>query len=205
MVKEWPPVHGCWNSPYGDYYIRQCVELATRLKWDGYNLDGFGCWSQCFCPACQSSYAADNDGKKIRQFKGDGGTGHAANFIQAVRDRRAERLNAPIRQGHISSAVCHLGNLSYRLGSLATWEDIEQAADAFPRAHQTVVRLKQHVTANGVSLQRDRLLLGPWLTIDPETGRITGLKAAGGTVDVKEAERLAHGSYRAPFVVPENV
>jgi predicted dehydrogenase len=150
-------------------------------------------------------WAYDNDGKKIRQFKGDGGSRHTANFVQAVRDRKAELLNAPIRQGHISSAVCHLGNLSYRLGSPATWEEIEQAADAFPKARETVARLKQHVTANKVDLQKEPLSLGPWLTIDPETERIVGLKASGRTVNVKEAEQLARGSYRPPFVVPENV
>lgn len=58
------PVTGCWNSPFGDFFIKQCVELARRLGWDGYNLDGFGCWMQCYCPACRDSYRADA-GKEI--------------------------------------------------------------------------------------------------------------------------------------------
>lgn len=150
-------------------------------------------------------WAYDSDGKKIRQFKGDGGAQHAANFIQAVRDRKAERLNAPIRQGHISSAVCHLGNLSYRLGAPATWEDILQAVDAFERAGQTVSRFEQHLRANEVDLQKTPMSLGPWLTIDPGTERITKAEASGRTLDMKSAEELARGSYRAPFIVPENV
>nr|CAA9276770.1 hypothetical protein AVDCRST_MAG63-3344 [uncultured Armatimonadetes bacterium] len=55
-AKEWPPVTGCWNSPFGDFYIRQCVELLQRLGWDGYSLDGFGCWTTCYCPFCRASY-----------------------------------------------------------------------------------------------------------------------------------------------------
>jgi len=49
-------VLGCWNSPYGDYFIKSHVELARRLDWDGYNLDGFGCWMQCYCPHCVADY-----------------------------------------------------------------------------------------------------------------------------------------------------
>jgi predicted dehydrogenase len=147
----------------------------------------------------------DNDDKKIRQFKGDGGAQHAANFIQAIRSRKAEQLNAPIRQGHISSAVCHLGNLSYRLGSPAACEEIPQVASTFTRVRETIERLKQHLLANQVDLQKTPLSLGPWLTIDPRTEQIIAVDASGRTIDVKEAHRLAHGSYRPPFVVPERI
>ncbi len=54
-------VLGCWNSPYGEWFIRSQVELVKRLDWDGYNLDGFGCWSQCFCPHCCAAYRQDLD------------------------------------------------------------------------------------------------------------------------------------------------
>ena len=52
-------VLGCWNSPYGDWFIKSQVELVRQLDWDGYNMDGFGCWAQCFCPSCTASYAAE--------------------------------------------------------------------------------------------------------------------------------------------------
>jgi predicted dehydrogenase len=150
-------------------------------------------------------WAYDHDGKKIRQFKGDGGAQHAANFIQAVRDRKVERLNAPIRQAHISSAVCHLGNLSYRLGSPAAHENILQAAGSFARGRETIERLQEHLRANEVELQKTPMALGSWLTIDPRTEQITTVTAAGRTLDPKEANQLARGSYRPPFVVPEHV
>jgi predicted dehydrogenase len=41
---------------------------------------------------------------------------HFANFIDCVRNRKAESLNAPIEEGHISCALVHLANASYRLG-----------------------------------------------------------------------------------------
>ena len=47
---------------------------------------------------------------------GHGGGDHYANFVEAVRSRDPKQLAAPILEGHLSSALCHLGNISYRLG-----------------------------------------------------------------------------------------
>jgi len=41
---------------------------------------------------------------------------HWANFIDAVRSRKHEDLNAPIEEGAISTTLVHLANISYRLG-----------------------------------------------------------------------------------------
>lgn len=40
---------------------------------------------------------------------------HFQNFINAVRSRKQEDLNAPIREGHFSAGLIHLANASYRL------------------------------------------------------------------------------------------
>ena len=39
-----------------------------------------------------------------------------ANFIDALRSRKHEDLNAPIEEGAISTTLVHLANISYRLG-----------------------------------------------------------------------------------------
>jgi len=41
---------------------------------------------------------------------------HFANFIDCVRSRKKEDLNAPVEEGHISCTLVHLANVSYRLG-----------------------------------------------------------------------------------------
>ncbi len=41
---------------------------------------------------------------------------HWANFIDVVRSRKKEDLNAPIEEGHYSCALMHLANISYRVG-----------------------------------------------------------------------------------------
>lgn len=44
------------------------------------------------------------------------GGNHHQNFIHAVRNRRADDVNAKPEDGHISSALCHMANSAYRLG-----------------------------------------------------------------------------------------
>ncbi len=41
---------------------------------------------------------------------------HYANFVEAVRTRNRGLLNAEIQETHLSTALCHLGNIAYRLG-----------------------------------------------------------------------------------------
>jgi predicted dehydrogenase len=48
--------------------------------------------------------------------KGDAGQAHFENFIECMRSRKSENLKAPIEEGHFSTTLCHLGNISYRVG-----------------------------------------------------------------------------------------
>ncbi|MBM3802459.1 MAG: Gfo/Idh/MocA family oxidoreductase [Acidimicrobiia bacterium] len=62
---------------------------------------------------------------------------HFANFIQAVRSRKPEMLNADIEEGHRSSALAHLANLSYRLGRTLVFDPQSETfpGDAEANAH----------------------------------------------------------------------
>jgi len=44
------------------------------------------------------------------------GDPHFSNFIDCVRSRKMEDLKSDILEGHMSTALCHLGNISYRTG-----------------------------------------------------------------------------------------
>jgi len=48
--------------------------------------------------------------------QGDGTGLHMQNFLNAVRSRKHEELNAEVAIGAHAAALCHLANLSYRLG-----------------------------------------------------------------------------------------
>ncbi len=119
------------------------------------------------------------------------------NFIACVRSRKVEELHADIEVGHYSAALCHLGNISYRLGSEATFAD---AAQALPQ-HETVAAswkaLEEHLTgALGVNLADLRCTVGPKLAFDGGRERFR---------DNAAADQLLTRDYRAPFVVPEMV
>ena len=47
---------------------------------------------------------------------GGDSSNHWANFIDAIRSGKDETLNCDIIEGHYSSALPHLANISYRLG-----------------------------------------------------------------------------------------
>jgi predicted dehydrogenase len=49
-----------------------------------------------------------------------------ANFIEAVRDRKREMLNGEIEEGHLSSALVHLSNISYRLGRSFDFDPVKE-------------------------------------------------------------------------------
>jgi len=46
---------------------------------------------------------------------------HYINFIDCVRSRRWQNLNADILEGHMSTAMMHLGNIAYRTGRTLTF------------------------------------------------------------------------------------
>jgi predicted dehydrogenase len=57
---------------------------------------------------------------------GKGKEAHFENFIEAVRSRKKEMLNAPIEEGHISCTIVHLANASYRLGRTLHFDPVGQ-------------------------------------------------------------------------------
>ena len=136
----------------------------------------------------------DNDDKMIKEFKGGGD--HFGNFIQAVRTRNPRDLNAEILEGHLSSALCHTGNISYRVGETAKTNDIKDFVDKkYEAASDAFNRMVEHlVDKNEVDLKATPLTLGPVLTMDTKSETFPNHKAAN---------KLTTRKYREPFVVPE--
>jgi predicted dehydrogenase len=136
--------------------------------------------------------ALDNDGEFIEHWSGDGN--HFDNFLQAVRSHDASKLNAEIHKGHVSSSLCHLGNISHRLGTKLPAGVIEKQVAANERIADAFQRMSEHLKANEVDIQGDVLTLGPWLELDPETERFT---------NNDQANELLARDCRQPFVVPD--
>jgi predicted dehydrogenase len=51
---------------------------------------------------------------------------HYGNFVECVRSRKKENLNAPIEQGHISCGLIHLANASYRLNRSIRFDPVTE-------------------------------------------------------------------------------
>ena len=138
--------------------------------------------------------AFDRDNKKVQEFTGAGD--HFGNFLSAVRSRKVSEQNAPIMEGHVSSALCHLGNISYRLGSLQPFSKQTQSFGDDKESVETFERMTQHLKDNGVSLTETTYHVGPTLKLDAGKERFAGNK---------QANAMLTREYRKPFIVPDKV
>ena len=145
-------------------------------------------------PSYDSAIVYDKTGAQIKKFQGGGN--HYENFIKAVRSRKHSDLNADILEGHLSSALCHTGNISYRLGAAQSPDEIREKIKGRHEAMETFGRLQEHLAANQVNLNHSKLTLGEPLKMDPKTERFPGHAAAN---------KMLTRDYRKPFVVPEHV
>jgi predicted dehydrogenase len=136
----------------------------------------------------------DFDGKLISTFEGKS-VNHFGNFLDAVRSRRREDQKAEIEEGHQSSALCHIGNISWRLGKPAAPQEIgdELAKLKIPAAAETIERTAQHLRDNKVDLAQTPLTLGALLQLDGERESF---------LNNGDANALLTREYREPFVVP---
>lgn len=155
--------------------------LGAKVGNIWYGTDGYVVSTNYF-----SGAAFTPKGELIQKFSAPGD--HYANFIKAVKSRKHSDLNADIEEGHLSSALCHLGNISCRLGSPYR-DTMELEKDQ----KETFDRMVEHLKENGVS-DLSGLKVGPSLKLDPKTERF---------VDHPQANAMLTRDYRKGFEVPK--
>jgi predicted dehydrogenase len=144
----------------------------------------------------------DNAGKLIKKYPGDGGRSHVANFIDSVRSRKHATLRADIAEGRLSTSMCHLANISYKLGKVAAPDDncytkqIE-AARTNPFFAERWKSMKAHLKTNKADTSKTPMLIGAPLQLDAKKETFTGP-----TEIAKKATALTKKEYRAPFTLP---
>jgi len=205
------------------FEVRGLPSKADSKAMDEYRNSSIGVVAQyengyIVCPDYNNAYAVDKDGNLVKKFgnppipkditdsaasdskektKGDPDReNHFANFIKAVRSRKNSDLHGPILEGHVSSALCHTGNISYRLGQKLASGAIREKIKGNKEAMDSLDRLATHLAANNVDITNDQLTFGEYLKFDPIAEKFIGNK---------DADKLLTREYRAPFIVPEKV
>lgn len=140
----------------------------------------------------------DWDDNQLERFPGDSGQTHQANFIEAMRTRNPADLRAEILQGHRSSTLCHMANISYHIGTRMTPPEIAaDRADGDDFA-ESFDRMVNHLRANEIDLDRTPITAGPELKFDTEKEEFTGPSSRWANMYLKR-------NYRRPFVLTEDV
>lgn len=142
--------------------------------------------------------AYDTSGKELRRFTGGDDNQHFRNWVEAARAGDPSRLHAAPIEGHYSSGMCQLGNLSYRLGAeagLGERRPLSATATPFGEGedpgNEAFGRMREHLAANGVA-DDSTYVTGPALKFDPSTERFFGEHA-------EAAEGLAAGYHREGY------
>ena len=147
------------------------------------------------CPSYSGGVAYDKDGNQVAKFSGGGDQYHFDNFVKAVRSRKVEDLNCDIAEGHLSAALCHLANISYRLGTeKPVGEMVEPPLTNDKRINEFTTGLVEHLKANKVDVTKAVGKLGRALQIDAKTERFK---------DNDKANAMLFREYRKGFELKE--
>jgi hypothetical protein len=190
--------HGYEKAPL-IFEVRGLPSVKDGKDLDKYKGAGVGVIVECeggtvVVTSYSGAHVLDKDGKKVKEFSGS--EDHFKNFINACRSRRVDDLHADILEGHLSSALCHTGNISHRLGAKANPDAILESIKGDAFAQETYERMKEHLAKNEIDLTKDKLTLGPVLKMDGKAERF---------IDHDAANAMLKDKYREPFVVPEIV
>ncbi len=78
------------------------------------------------------------DGEKAEGKSSGGQASHVQNFLDCVHSR--EKPNADVEIGHLSTRLCHLGNIAYRTGRKLTFDAAREAFVNDPEADKLLGR-----------------------------------------------------------------
>ncbi len=161
-VRNLPPKNkdsGTWHGLDQPAISVECAQGELRAKRGG---------AAFFDPA----------GKLVREWKGDGGGTHQANFIAALRAGDPGMLRAPLATSVVTAGLAHVGNASLRLGVAGDATAVAAAPSGRALLGDHVERMLALLKDYGTDLKSSPMAIGPELAIDPATGLVTGAQAA---------------------------
>lgn len=122
--------------------------------------------------------------------------GNAGSFVTACRAGDPGMVNASMFEGHYSSALGHLMNISYRLGQKAPFSEDVTGFD-HPVIQEQFGFFHSHMRDGvGLNSNEHNYKCGPWLTFDSDSEKFTGEFA-------HNANLLLRNPSRTGFEIPE--
>jgi hypothetical protein len=124
--------------------------------------------------------------------------GSFGSFIRAVRSRQPQDNNADAEVAHYSAALCHLANISFRLGRPAPFDSVAGSLGDNKQVVEMFNNLRDNLRAIDVDLAQTVYQVGPKLAFDSKTEQFTGEGAVQANAHLARA-------YRHPYIVPDSV
>ncbi len=148
---------------------------------------------------CEGGYVAegkayDNDNKEVAKFSKNDGPGHRKYFFDAIKGGKFDFEHGALT-GHLSSALAHMANHSYRLGGITPQDEIKARIKDNALFTETFERMLTHLKDNKLEGDLSKVVIGPMLTLDPATEKFTGDFA-------DKANALDMEVYRKEFSLP---
>lgn len=141
----------------------------------------------------------DNDGKKMKAFKGDGGFDHFPAFIRAVNSRKESDVAAHLENSFKSSCLAHLGNISYLRGESFNGNATKKFVSSDTNLKEAHERYDAQLNEWKIDQSKELWTLGEKLDFDAKAEHFVAGKM------YKQANKLLKRNYRSAFEVPVNV
>ncbi|MEN8117360.1 MAG: Gfo/Idh/MocA family oxidoreductase [Bacteroidota bacterium] len=195
--EEAPVIFEVRGLPAYASFRKRNWQSANRISMDTHMGVKLGVIVYCEDGFIANNIAYNHNGKEIKTFHSTF-EGTMGNYIQAIRENDPGVLIADIEDGHLSSALVHMGNTSYQMGKKSRSEEIYEKIEGISCLNESFDRFRNHLFANRIDWNNEDIILGPMLSFDSNNEKYVGEFS-------EEANGYLSRNYRKPFVVREIV
>jgi hypothetical protein len=186
------------------FEVRGLGRKKDMRAMDVYRKSSVGVVAQCengYINVAENGAAVvyDNQGQKVQAFEGADNGAHRKNWIKALQSRKV--VHGLIEEGHYSTSLCHLANLSYLAGAEKSNGQLAEAVASDLAAKEAYGRTLEHLKANEVDLEATKPIVGPLLKVDAKSEMVVHSDKA--IADAANNSPIRKRTGRAPFTVPE--
>ncbi|MEO6244311.1 MAG: Gfo/Idh/MocA family oxidoreductase [Opitutaceae bacterium] len=185
------------------FEVRGLGRKKDMRAMDVYRKSSVGVVAQCengYINVAENGAAVvyDSNGQKVEALEGADNGAHRKNWIKALQSRKV--VHGLIEEGHYSTSLCHLANLSYLTGVEKSNSQLAEAVASDLAAKEAYGRTLDHLKANEVDLEATKPIVGALLQVDPKHELVIAREKI--VTDAANNHPLRKREGRAPFKVP---